>query len=181
MSFFISHSLIISLTPYDIGLILISVSNKSNELKSFFLVSIENCPLTLIFKNGNTTGFQFLSYNGACQSIEFDAGVTTTYMELIGGTKEVHIIDRNSAGSVTIEAPTIAQKDYFSAALSDTSLGNLAFTHGSDAGNIVQFTSSKIDIGDVAYSEQNGIVMAEIPITACPSTSGNDEFSLIYR
>ena len=41
--------------------------------------------------------------------------------------------------------------------------------------------STKIDIGDVAYTEENGIVMAEIPITACPSTSGNDEFSLIYR
>ena len=102
-------------------------------------------------------------------------------MELVGGTKEVHIIDRNSAGSVTIEATTVAQKNYFAAALSDTSLGNLTFTHGTTAGNIVQFASTKIDIGDVAYSEENGIVMAEIPVTACPSTSGNDEFSLVYR
>ena len=144
-------------------------------------VTYGNQATPLIFKNGNTTGFQLLSYSGACQSIEFDLGVTTEYMELVGGSKQVHIIDRNSAGSVTIEAPTVAQKDYFSAALSDTSLGNLTFTHGTTAGNIVQFASTKIDIGDVSYTELNGIVMAEIPITACPSTSGNDEFSLIYK
>ena len=144
-------------------------------------VSYGNQATPLIFKNGNTTGFELLSYAGALQSINFDAGVTTSYMELVGGTKEVHIIDRNSAGTVTIEAVKVATKDYFAAALSDTSLGNLTLTHGTTAGNIVQFASTKIDIGDVAYTEENGIVMAEIPITACPSTSGNDEFSLIYR
>ena len=135
----------------------------------------------LIFKNGNTTGFQLLSYAGALQSVNFDAGVTTQYMELVGGTKEVLITDRNSTGSVTLEAVTVATKDYFAAALTDTSLGNLTFTHGSDAGNIVQFASTKIDIGDVSYTELNGVVMAEIPVTACPSTSGNDEFTLVYR
>ena len=135
----------------------------------------------LIFKNGNTTGFQLLSYSGALQSVNFDVGVTTQYMELVGGTKEVLITDRNSTGSVTLEAVTIATKDYFAAALTDTSLGNLTFTHGTTAGNIVEFASTKIDIGDVNYSELNGVVMAEIPVTACPSTSGNDEFSLIYR
>ena len=135
----------------------------------------------LIFKNGNTTGFQLLSYAGALQSVNFDAGVTTQYMELVGGTKEVLITDRNSTGSVTLEAVTVATKDYFAAALTDTSLGNLTFTHGTAAGNIVQFASTKIDIGDVSYTELNGVVMAEIPVTACPSTSGNEEFTLVYR
>ena len=135
----------------------------------------------LIFKNGNTTGFQLLSYAGALSSVNFDAGVTTQYMELVGGTKEVLITDRNSTGSVTLEAVTVATKDYFAAALTDVSLGNLTFTHGTAAGNIVQFASTKIDIGDVSYTELNGVVMAEIPVTACPSTSGNDEFTLVYR
>jgi len=144
-------------------------------------VTYGNQATPLIFKNGNTTSFQLLSYAGALMNLTMDVGNEIVYRELVGGTKEVLLTDRAANGSVTIEAPTIAQKDYFAAALSDTSLGNLAFTHGSDAGNIVQFTSSKIDIGDVSYGEENGIVMAEIPITACPSTSGNDEFSLIYR
>ena len=108
-----------------------------------------------------------------------DAGVSTVYRELVGGTKEVIITDRASTGTVSIEAPTIAQKDYFTAALSDSTLGNLQFLHGTTAGNKVQLTSTKVDIGDVNYGEMDGVAMLEIPYTLVPSSSG-DEVSLIY-
>ena len=134
----------------------------------------------LIFKNGNTSSFQLLSFGGALQSFNFDLGNELVYQELVGGTKQVLLVDREAAGSVTIQAPTIAQKDFFAAALVDNTLGNLQFTHGTTAGNIVQFISSKVDIGDVNYGDIDGIASLEIPYTLVPSTSGNDEFSLIY-
>ena len=134
----------------------------------------------LIFKNGNTSSFQLLSFGGALQSVNFDLGNELVYQELVGGTKQVLLVDRQATGSVTIQAPTIAQKDFFAAALVDTTLGNLQFTHGTAAGNIVQFTSSKVDIGDVNYGDIDGIASLEIPYTLVPSTTGNDEFSLIY-
>ena len=134
----------------------------------------------LIFKNGNTSSFQLLSFGGALQSVNFDLGNELVYQELVGGTKQVLLVDRQATGSVTIQAPTIAQKDFFAAALVDNTLGNLQFTHGTTAGNIVQFTSSKVDIGDVNYGDIDGIASLEIPYTLVPSTSGNDEFSLIY-
>ena len=142
-------------------------------------VTYGNQATPLIFKNGNTTGFQLLSYAGALQSLTMDLGVSTVYRELVGGTKEVIVTDRASNGSVTIEAPTIAQKDYFSAALTDSSLGNLQFLHGTTAGNKVQLTSTKVDIGDVNYGEMDGVAMLEIPYTLVPSAA-NNEFSLIY-
>ena len=142
-------------------------------------VTYGNQATPLIFKNGNTSGFQLLSYAGALQSLTMDLGVSTVYRELVGGTKEVIITDRASNGSVTIEAPTIAQKDYFTAALTDSSLGNLQFLHGTTAGNKVQLTSTKVDIGDVNYGEMDGVAMLEIPYTLVPS-SANNEFSLIY-
>ena len=142
-------------------------------------VTYGNQATPLIVKNGNTSGFQLLSYAGALQSLTMDLGVSTVYRELVGGTKEVIITDRASNGSVTIEAPTIAQKDYFTAALTDSTLGNLAFLHGTTAGNKVQLTSSKVDIGDVNYGEMDGVAMLEIPYTLVPS-SANNEFSLIY-
>ena len=114
------------------------------------------------------------------QSVTFDLGNELIYQELVGGTKQVLLVDRQASGSVTLEAPTLAQKDFFAAALTDTSLGNLQFTHGTAAGNIVQFTSSKVDIGDVNYGDIDGIASLEIPYTLVPSTSGNDEFSIIY-
>jgi hypothetical protein len=134
----------------------------------------------LIFKNGNTSSFQLLSFAGALQAFSFDLGNNLVYRELVGGTKEVLLTDRAGTGSTTIEAVSIASKDYFAAALTDTSLGNLDFTHGSTAGNIVDFASTRVDIGDVSYSDQDGIAMFNIPYTCVPSTSGNDEFSLSY-
>ena len=142
-------------------------------------IAYGNQATPLIFKNGNTSGFSLLSYAGALQSLTMDAGVSTVYRELVGGTKEVIITDRASNGSVTIEAPTIAQKDYFTAALTDSTLGNLQFLHGTTAGNKVQLISSKVDIGDVNYGEMDGVAMLEIPYTLVPSASGN-ELSLIY-
>ena len=142
-------------------------------------VSYGNQATPLIFKNGNTTNFQLYSFAGALQSLTLDVGNTLIYRELVGGTKEVLLTDRAATGSVTMEAPTLAQKDYFSAALIDYTLGNLQVTHGTQAGNIVQFTSTKVDIGDVNYGEADGVTMLEIPYTLVPSTSG-DEMSLVY-
>ena len=142
-------------------------------------IAYGNQATPLIFKNGNTSGFQLLSYAGALQSLTMDAGVSTVYRELVGGTKEVIITDRASNGTVTIEAPTIAQKDYFTAALTDSTLGNLQFLHGTTAGNKVQLISSKVDIGDVNYGEMDGVAMLEIPYTLVPSAA-NNEVSLIY-
>ena len=142
-------------------------------------VSYGNQATPLIFKNGNTTNFQLYSFAGALQSLSLDVGNEIIYRELVGGTKEVLLTDRAVTGSVMIEAPTLAQKDYFSAALIDYTLGNLQVTHGTQAGNIVQLTSSKVDIGDVNYGEMDGVTMLEIPYTLVPSTSG-DEMSLVY-
>jgi hypothetical protein len=134
----------------------------------------------LIFKNGNTDTFSLLSYSGCLQSVSMDLGNSIVYRELIGCDKEVLITDRSANGTVVVEAPTIAQKDYFAAALTDGTLGNLTFQHGTVAGNIVDFSSTRVDIGDVSYSDQDGIAMLNMPYTAIPSTAGNDEFSLIY-
>ena len=38
----------------------------------------------------------------------------------------------------------------------------------------------KVDIGDVNYGDIDGIASLEIPYTLVPSTSGNDEFAIIY-
>jgi len=134
----------------------------------------------VVFKAGNTTGFELLSYAGCLQSVSFDVGNSLVYRELVGCTKEVLLTDRASTGSVVLEAVTMATKNYFTAALSDGTLGNLIFQHGQTAGNIVDFASTQVDIGDVSYSDQDGIHMLNIPYTCVPSTAGNDEFSLVY-
>ena len=133
-----------------------------------------------LFKSGNTTDFSLLSYSGCLQTLSFDIGNNIIYRELVGCPKQVLITDRSSSGSVTIEAVLMATKDYFTAALTDGSYGSLLFQHGQTAGNIVDFVSTRADIGDVSYSDLDGITMITMPYTAIPSTAGNDEFSLVY-
>ena len=142
-------------------------------------VTYGNQATPLVFKNGNTTSFQLLSFSAALMSLSMDLGNSTVYRELVGGTKEVIITDRAASGSVSIEAVALSSKDYFAAALTDSSLGNLTITHGTAAGNIVSLSSAKVDIGDVAYGEADGIQMLEIPYTLVPSASGN-ELSLVF-
>jgi hypothetical protein len=142
-------------------------------------VTYSNQATPQVFKNGNTTNFQLLSYSGCLQSVELDIGNEVIYRELVGCSKEVLITNRAVTGTVVLEAPTIAQKDYFTAALGDV-LGNLSFKHGQTLGNVVTLNSATVDIGDVTYEDQDGIHMLSIPVTAVPGSAGNDEMILTF-
>lgn len=133
----------------------------------------------LIFKEGNTSNFSLLSYSGCLMSVNFDIANEVVYRELIGCTKQVLITNRAPAGECVIEAPTIAAKDFFAVAGSNTT-GSLTFTHGTAAGNTVAFTAQKVDIGQPSYSDSDGIQMLNLPYVAIPTTAGNDELSLVY-
>jgi hypothetical protein len=143
-------------------------------------VTYANQATPQIFKQGNSGAFSLYSYSGCLQSVTMDMGNTLVYRELVGCVKEVLLTNRASTGTVMIEAPTIASKDYFTAALTDGTLGDLSFLHGSSAGSIVGLYSTRVDIGDPSYSDQDGIQMLNLPYTAVPSTAGNDEHRLIY-
>lgn len=134
----------------------------------------------LIFKQGNTSAFSFYSFSGCLQSVTLDVGNTIVYRELVGCTKEVLITQRSTSGTVMVEAPTIAAKDFFTAALNDSATGNLTFLHGTTAGNRVTLTAARADLGDPSYGDTDGIAMLNLPYTAIPSATGNDEFSLAY-
>lgn len=133
----------------------------------------------LIFREGNTSSFSFFSYSGVLQSVDFNLANDLVYRELVGGTKETLITDRKPAGTVMIEAPTIATKDYFTTALA-SSTGNLTFLHGTTAGNRVTFTASQVDVLNPTYQDQDSIMMLSVPYVALPTTAGNNEFSLAF-
>jgi hypothetical protein len=142
-------------------------------------VTYSNQASPLVFKQGNTSGFQFFTYAGCLQSVTFDVANSTVYRELVGCTKEVLITDRKPAGTVMIEAPTLATKDYFNIAQTETT-GNLTFLHGTTAGNRVTFTAAQCDISNPSYGDQDGVQMLNIPYLAVPTTAGNDEVSLAF-
>lgn len=143
-------------------------------------VTYTNQATPLIFKQGNTSAFSFYSFSGCLQSVTLDVGNTVVYRELVGCAKEVLITQRSTSGTVMVEAPTIAAKDFFTAALTDGTTGNLTFLHGTTAGNQITLTAPTTDIGDPTYGDTDGIAMINLPYTAIPTGAGNNEFTLAY-
>ena len=133
----------------------------------------------LIFKAGNTTAFSILGYSGCLMSLELDMANETVYRELVGCDKSVIITNRAVEGTCMIEAPTIAQKDFFTIANEDTT-GILTMLHGTTAGNRVTLLAPKVDIGNPSYEDSDGIQMLSLPFAAIPTSAGNDEVSLTF-
>jgi len=133
----------------------------------------------VIFKEGNTTSFSAFSYAGCLMSYSFNMANDVIYRELVGCTKEILITNRAPSGTVVIEAPTITTKDFFTIA-TGTTTGSITFQHGQTAGNRVTMTTAQSDLGNITYSDQDGIQMLNLPFIAVPTSAGNNEMSLVF-
>jgi hypothetical protein len=142
-------------------------------------VTYTNQAAPLVFRQGSSSAFSFLSYAGVLNSFEFNLSNELVYRELVGGIKEVLLVGRKPSGNVTMEATSITTKDYFAASLTSTT-GSATFLHGTTAGNKCLFTAPYVDITNPSYSDQDSVVMLNVPFNALPSAAGNDEFTLVF-
>lgn len=126
--------------------------------------------------NTNTTGFTFFGHSGVLESLTMNLNNAVNFRALIG-SESVLITDRQAGGTVVFEAPSIATKDFFASSLAST-LGTLEVIHGTAAGNRVKLTSSKADITNPSYQDNNGVNMLSVPYVLVPSTTGNDELAI---
>ena len=135
-----------------------------------------------IFRSTNSGAFGFLGHFGCVENIEFDLGNQVEYRELVGCSRQVIITDRNANGTVVVEAPLMATRNYFTAALDDAQggSGSLHFLHGTAPGQRVSFIAPNVDLGQPTYSDSQGIHNLNLPFNAIPTTSGNDEYRLVF-
>lgn len=142
-------------------------------------VTYANQATPQIFKAGNTNAFSIMDFSACLMSCSFDIANEIVYRELVGCTRAVTITNRAPAGEAMIEAPTIAEKDFFAIANNDTN-GRLTLLHGTNAGNRVGMLASKIDIANPTYSDSDGIQMLNLPYVAIPTDVGNDEINIVF-
>ena len=134
----------------------------------------------VLFKAGNTVAVSLMDYDSAAiSSLSVDMANEIVYRELVGADKSVLMTNRAPSGTAVIEAPTIAQKDFFTIANADTT-GRICFQHGTTGGNIVSVLAPVCDIGNPTYSDDQGIQMLNLPFVPTPSASGNDEVKLTF-
>ena len=127
--------------------------------------------------NTNTSGFSLHGYSGVLSSLSIDLGNSVAYRELIGSTS-VEVTDRKTVGKISIEAPSIATKDFFTIAKNST-LGALSITHGVTSGLKVKIDAPSVDLNSPSYSDLDGIAMLDMDMTFVPS-AGNDELVLTF-
>lgn len=131
----------------------------------------------LAVNSANTATVSVHGYAACLQSLELNLANNVVFRQLAGCTESVEITDRVPAGSASVECPALASKDYF-AALSSQALGELSFTHGATAGNILALTMPQVNIGGVSYTDNDGVMMLDLTYMPNP-TSGNDEIELV--
>jgi len=155
-------------------------ASPTDTAQSTYTVAYANQSVPLVYRADNVRATRFFGVAGCFQSITLDAGNTVIYRELIGCTKEVMIPDGQTSGTVMMEATSIATFDPFTAALSDGTSGALSSVIYGSAGGRVSLVVPRCDLGQPSYSTMDGYEMLNLPYTAIPSASGNDDFYLVY-
>jgi hypothetical protein len=128
-----------------------------------------------VANTSNTTGFSLFGYSGVLEQFGLNMSNQVEYITRIG-LEQVALVDREPAGTVLIEAPTIAGHDFFSDAAAGTT-GAFSITHGTANGNKITIAAPRVSLGNPAYQDSQGTQMLSIPIVMAPS-SGNDEISI---
>lgn len=127
--------------------------------------------------NVNTTPFTLHSYSAVMSELTMDLSAQIVHRTLVGGSEQVLFTDRQPQGQITIEATTVAAKDWWAAAKNST-LGGLSVTHGTAAGNKVTLASSNVQLTKPTYTDMDGVQMLQFGINYIPSSAGNDEYTI---
>lgn len=132
----------------------------------------------LVANSTNTTPFSIHGYAGVLSDFSLQLGNKVTYRSLIG-SESIIIEDRDVTGKLTIEAVTVATKDFFALARAST-LGAFTITHGTAAGNKATIAGSAVQLANPTYSTQDGIRMLNLDLIFTPTSAGNDEVTITY-
>lgn len=127
----------------------------------------------------NTSGFSVHGFAGCLESMTMDVANQIAFRTLVG-CEDVQLTDRLPAGSMVIQAPLTATKNFFDIS-NEATLGAVTLTHGIVAGNTVELSQPFVQLKSPTYSESDGIVMLSMDTMVLPSDAGNDEFSITVR
>jgi len=129
----------------------------------------------LAVNNANTSGFTLHGFVGKLYGLEANLSNQLVYRNLVG-VEDVQVTDRGPAGSVTIEDPTIAEKNYYTQ-VTAINLGAMNLLHGTAAGNQFHFHAPAAQLTNPRYENRDGIV-AQALAARFVSNLGNDEIAI---
>lgn len=120
-------------------------------------------------------------YAGVLKSFNLDVGNTVTHFDN-PGERAVEITDRKSSGKITVLAPTLTTKNYFTIAKNNT-LGTLKIEHGTASVDkvFVESTGNFVQILDPNYGDDTGRLSIDAGLSFVPGDDpGNDDFEIRF-
>lgn len=122
----------------------------------------------------NTTGLRLHGFTTAVLSaLSLDMANSIVFRSLVGA-ESVLMTDRKPAGSLTIEAVTVATKDWWTS-VKNAATGALSLTQGTAAGNKVKIDAPTAQLIKPDYQDLDGVQMLQMGLVLVPGTNGNDE------
>ncbi|MCU7877136.1 MAG: hypothetical protein KZQ84_10100 [Candidatus Thiodiazotropha sp. (ex Lucinoma borealis)] len=144
-------------------------------------VDFSGIPIPLAVTNTNTPTFTMHGEPQKVAAFEFKQNNGKFYDNLIG-EESVPINDRKPSGSITIEAPNISDKDWFTTTYG-SAVGAMQWIQGLTAGRIIEFNAPRVQVLQPKYTERNGRVMIQMNLSfvAADDGSGNPEYTITER
>jgi hypothetical protein len=123
----------------------------------------------------------YLSVHGytsaVMKSLSLDFGNQVEFHNLVND-QSVIITGRNPTGQIVVTSTTLAQKDW-EAAVRTGATGQLCLRQGTTAGNIITLTGPAMQLTDVSFAEEQGIIHATLQCSLrAYSSAGNDSWRL---
>ncbi|OIP98856.1 MAG: hypothetical protein AUK35_09655 [Zetaproteobacteria bacterium CG2_30_46_52] len=121
--------------------------------------------------NKQNTTFTLGGYAAILEKLDIDSGIKAVHRPLVN-YESVDITERAITGSITIQEPTLATKDFFSSAYGDPEV--LVFENGLSAGQIIRIDGPRVQRLKPELGESEGIANLTIPLVFLPSDGGDD-------
>jgi hypothetical protein len=129
----------------------------------------------LAVNNAQTSGFALHGFGARLYGLEMNLANQLVYRNLVGA-EDVQITDRAPAGTVTIEDPTIAERDYFTR-VREAQTGALNLLHGITPGNRVHVHAPAVQLTQPRYENRDSVIALALAARFVPHL-GDDELSI---
>lgn len=130
----------------------------------------------LAVTKANTPTFTLHGYAAVMESLQIDLKNEVPYRNLVN-TESITLTDRMPEGSVSMEAVSVATKDWW-ATIDVGTTGALQMVHGITTGNIVQIDAPTVQIFSPKFGNSQGVQMLQANLVFLPGGSGNDELTI---
>jgi len=118
----------------------------------------------------NTT-FTLGGYAAILDKLDIDSGLQVKHRPKIN-YEAIDITGRAVTGSIVVQEPTLAQKDYFATAYGAPEV--MVFENGVTPGEIVRIDAARVQRGKPELGDMDGVSALTLPLSFLPSDAGDD-------